>query len=80
MSKPKEYKISKVQDFFEVPIEKLDACLEEFREYINMAHDLKSRFAAVAENIGAKDAQADIGLFHWIDDARKDVTIELKTK
>jgi hypothetical protein len=74
---PNRYQIEHVRDFLSVPEDRIDACLEEFKEYLGMARDMMSLVKTFGEVVG-EEATGDVGAFVWIDDGKKDRTVTIK--
>lgn len=74
MKQPPEYEIEHVRDFLNVPEDRIDQCLEEFKGFIEfvrnmmMANDLRS------EALGLEN-KSECRSYTWIDDGKLDATI-----
>ncbi len=79
-SAPPSYEIKTVQDFLLVPEDRLEACLTEFRDYLEYARDIMELAKLAGENIGAKETQTSVGSFNWTDDGIRKGTIHIETK
>ena len=77
MSDGKEYSIAQLDDFLKVPVDRLDDCLTEFRDYLNCLRISAETFQDFAKSMGAK-GEVSLGEFVWIDDGKRDVTVRLQ--
>jgi len=75
-----EYRIERVQDFLQVPEDRLEECLTEFRHYLQIARSVSEMVKLVGEVVGAKKAESEIRCFNWCDDGIRAATIRLETK
>lgn len=73
--KPRHYKIREVQDFLNVPEDRLEVCLGEFAVFIGMLRNLERKVNSLAELTG-EDPQMTEVTFEWIDDGKKERTIK----
>jgi hypothetical protein len=78
-SAPK-YEIKTVQDFLKVPEDRLEECLKEFRDYLDIARSVSKLVKATGELLGAKGTEAEVGCFNWCDDGIRKGTLRLETK
>ena len=76
-SAPPSYEIKTVQDFLLVPEDRLEACLTEFRDYLEYARDIAELAKLAGEIIGAKETQTTVGSFNWTDDGLRKGTIRI---
>ena len=67
-----EYRISALQDFLNVPVTKLDLCLEEFKEYLAAARNINE----IAEQV-PEGAAVVVGDYIWVDDGERNVTFNI---
>ena len=74
-----EYNIKSVNDFLSVPLNRIDDCLSEFKEFLELAHELKAMAATIGELTGS-DGSSDVTGFVWIDDGKRDKIIRLNTE
>ena len=79
MSEKPEYRIERVSDFFKVPLDRLDACLSEFKEFIDTGAAVKE-MCAIAGEIAGVDPECEITAFVWRDDGERKATITLIPK
>ena len=77
--KPRHYKIREVQDFLNVPEDRLEVCLSEFSVFIGTMRDLERTVNSLAELTG-EDPQMTKATFEWIDDGKKERTIEAHSR
>jgi hypothetical protein len=75
-----EYRIATVQDFLKVPEDRLDECLKEFRDYLDIARSVTELAKAAGELLGAKETETEVGCFNWCDDGIRNGTLRLETK
>lgn len=74
----KSYKLKTVMDFTTIPEDRIDACLEEFKEFIGhmrLLHNLASDVARIA---GAKEVYLGESHFEWIDDGKRERTLKVR--
>ncbi len=76
VSEKPEYRIERVSDFCNVPPDRLDACLSEFKEFIDTAAAIKEMCAIAGEMAGV-DPECEITAFVWRDDGERNATITL---
>lgn len=79
-SAPPSYEIKTVQDFLLVPADRLEACLSEFRDYLEYARDIMELAKLAGEIVGAKETESSVGSFNWTDDGIRKGTIHIETK
>jgi hypothetical protein len=65
-----------VIDFLKVPPDRLAACLEEFRDFLEVARDFADLAKSVGQVIGA-DGAIDVRAFVWTDDEKRERTVTL---
>lgn len=81
-----EYRIETVQDFIKIPFDKIDICIEEFKEGLKYAKELETRTKELTEILGGafKSDGVEFKGFTWIDDGKTDktynTTVTMKTK
>lgn len=75
-----EYRIATVQDFLKVPEDRLEECLKEFRDYLDIARSVTELAKVAGELLGAKDTETEVGCFNWCDDGIRKGTVRLETK
>ncbi|MDT5061480.1 MAG: hypothetical protein QOH63_1939 [Acidobacteriota bacterium] len=75
MEQPKHYLIKTVEDFFQVPADRVERCLKEFGIMLYTARFVKDIAAEVATTDAVK-----VRVFEWIDDDKLKVTIRLGTE
>jgi len=68
-----EYRIEKVQDFLKVPPGRINACLKEFRGWIDFALLMRK----VIVSASGDDGVFEDGEFVWIDDGKRNVSMIL---
>lgn len=74
------YEIKTVQDFLTVPVDRLEACLTEFRDYLEYARDIMELAKLAGEMVGAKETKTSVGSFNWCDDGIRKGTINVETR
>lgn len=67
MSAP-SYEIAHVRDFLQVPGDRRDACLKDFREFLSLAEAVKNTADVLTEIIGGDKGKNSVESFTWIDD------------
>lgn len=72
-----QYTIQTVGDFLKVPEDRLDACLEEFKTFLEQGHAFMEMANALAGILGADKLKNAVKGFVWIDDGEKNVTIRI---
>lgn len=72
-----QYTIQTVGDFLKVPEDRLDACLEEFKTFLEQSRSFLTMADAMADLLGADKSQNAVQGFVWIDDGEKNVTIRI---
>ena len=73
----KSYKLKTVMDFTKVPEDRIDACLEEFKDFIGHMRLLHNLARDVARIAGAKDVDLGKSYFTWIDDGKRERTLKV---
>lgn len=68
------YNLRTVEDFLDVPVEKLPACLVDFLSWIDIMRELRNA-NFLAENVKPIPDQ-----FQWVDDGKHDVGITIRLK
>lgn len=72
----KIYKIKSIEDFLQVPADRLVACLEEFKVWCEITTPLIEGTRAMASAIGVNESDLKFSHgFTWIDDGERNVTI-----
>lgn len=76
-----EYKIEKITDFLEVPEDRLDDCLVDFKSFLEHTKPLLALAKTGAELLG-QDPEEAIKLmgFTWVDDGKTDGELNLEVK
>lgn len=72
-----QYTIQTVGDFLKVPEDRLDACLEEFKTFLEQGRAFMEMANALAGILGADKLKNAVKGFVWIDDGEKNVTIRI---
>lgn len=70
-----EYEIIHVADFLKVPEDRLDACLKEFKTFVEISRAHSELIEAVTETLGI-EAKSEVQSFTWVDDDEGKVTIQ----
>ena len=72
------YRMEKVADFAQVPVNRLDDCLREFGNALRVAHATIGCLDAVADELDVSDVEFGLTAFEWMDDGCDDkVTIRV---
>ncbi|MDX9972268.1 MAG: hypothetical protein RBU21_04655 [FCB group bacterium] len=74
----KSYKLKTVMDFTKIPEDRIDACLEEFKDCIGHMRLLRTLASDVARMAGAKDVDLGKSYFTWIDDGKRERTLNVR--
>ncbi len=75
--KPTRYKIKSASDFLDVPEDKLDLCLEEFKEFLVTAREIMECMPDIKEVSEELILQIH---FIWIDDGKRGGKIAVTIK
>lgn len=70
MSEPIRYEIQTLNDFIHVPEDRIDRCLEDFKQALNLARLVETISASVPH-------PPPLNRFVWIDDDKKKITVNL---
>lgn len=76
MSKPITYKIKTVEDFLEVPEDRIERCLEEFKCYLELVPQMINLLELAGEEDVSK-VKHDM-IFAWTDDDLNKVNISVE--
>lgn len=78
--KPCEYKIKTVDDFRQVPEDKIDKCLKEFGTALKVRKNMETIMNLTGKSISGKDKVLDLTIpqFIWIDDKEKKLTVNIR--
>lgn len=68
MKQPDEYQIRTVQDFMQVPKDKRDACLADFKHYLEFMDQVEETNQLIRGLTGGLTALTPSDAFHWVDD------------
>lgn len=71
------YNIARVSDFLNVPADRIDACLEEFGEFLEMARGMGD-LARIMGEVTGEDGACKVEAFVWIDDGKRGGTLTIK--
>lgn len=77
----KEYKIETIQDFLKVPEDRIDDCLVEFKEFLEMLRAMYTVAEISAKTLGLDCSNEDLlrfCAFEWVDDGKRDVEINIE--
>lgn len=72
-----QYTIQTVGDFLKVPEDRLDACLEEFKTFLEQSRAFMEMADATADLVGEDKSKNIVQAYVWIDDGEKNVTISI---
>ena len=79
MRTPKTYTINNIQDFLQVPPDRMSECLLDFAQFMHTAGELKKLADSLLDAAGIKDEKPIVfGAFTWIDDGKRGGKITLK--
>lgn len=70
--------INSLSDFVRVPADRIDACLDEFKEALSIARGMKE-LADKANSAGLLKVSSLIDRMVWKDDGKRDKTVSVKT-
>ena len=73
----KSYKLKTVMDFTKVPEDRIDACLEEFKDFIGHMRLLHTLACDVARITGVKEMDLGQLCFTWIDNGKRERTLNV---
>jgi hypothetical protein len=72
-----QYIIQTVGDFLKVPEDRLDACLEEFKTFLEQSRAFTKAADTLEDLIGGDKSKTVVQSYVWIDDGEKNVTIRI---
>lgn len=73
-----EYLMASPSDFLNVPFDKIDECLADFKSWILFGKKVREMVGIIPKDAGLTvDAQQE---FHWIDDGIRDGAVNLEIK
>lgn len=75
----KRYKIDKITDIFEIPKDKFDDFLVDFRAYYETGHDM-AQLLTITGEVLKTPVEVIKGGMTWIDDERHDISVKISTK
>lgn len=75
---PKRYKIEKITDIFQIPEDRFDDFLVDFKSYYQMGRPMADLLKETAK-VGGIDVEVLPLKMTWIDDGKHDVTIKIGT-
>lgn len=71
----KQYRIETVNDFMQIPLDRIDACVEEFVEGLKHAKQMSDNTEMLIGILGSEvSAKVDFCGFTWIDDDKNEKT------
>ena len=74
------YEVKSIMDFLEIPEDRLDDCLVEFRSFLETLRELTTVAKLGAEMMGQDPIEAlKLMAFTWVDDGKTDVTVNIET-
>lgn len=78
--KPREYKIKTVDDFRQIPEDKIDKSLKEFGTALRVRKNMETTMNILGKSISGKDKVLDLTIpeFTWIDDKEKKLTVNIR--
>ena len=77
MNTEKEYRIENIEDFIKVPEGRIDDCLKEFKDFIEMYRSLKELSNVIGDIIDHPEPLRTGG-FVWVDDGKRERTISIR--
>jgi hypothetical protein len=72
-----EYTIKQAADFLTVPQNRLKDCLAEFAAFLETVREFQELCKIAGELVGETEPIVDPIAFHWIDDGKRNVTINI---
>lgn len=79
MATPKRYTIEKITDIFDIPKNRFDDFLVDFKSYYELGRPMADLIREVAKTGGVNVDVLPLKMT-WIDDGKHDATIILQTK
>lgn len=73
-----EYRIETVADFLNVPEDRIEDCLKEFADFIELSRAMLQAASFMAQIMGIED-KSKIGAYTWIDDGKKEKTVRFQS-
>ena len=75
-----EYKIKTVDDFLQLPVDRIHDCLDEFAAMLVATKTASIALVDLCESLGQKveGSALRIPMFTWIDDGKKDQTFNVR--
>jgi len=72
-----KYEIKTVKDFLKVPPERMEECLTEFRDFLDMARTTTEACKVLGQLIGSEPPETFVQAFIWRDDGERKGTLRL---
>lgn len=72
-----QYTIQTVGDFLKVPEDRLDACLEEFKTFLEQSRSFMEMANALAGTLEADKSKNVVQAYVWIDDGENNLEISI---
>lgn len=78
----KSYKIEHVRDLLQIPTERIDACLDELKDYLAVARIVLAAAKVWEEmhDVKMKPEDIAVGGFEWTDDGLREGTVRFIPK
>lgn len=80
MSEPKTYELRVVEDFLEIPAERLGACLREFEEMVQAMREFRERIRSAHRAVGLPMPEKVWTCATWVDDGKQEVHVRVAVK
>jgi len=72
-----EYEIKTVQDFLKVPADRMEECLTEFRDFLDLSRETVEACKVVGKLLGTEPPETIVQAFIWSDDGERKGTLRL---
>lgn len=78
----KSYKIEHVRDLLQIPPERIDACLDELKDYLAVARIVlaAAKVLEEAHDVKIKPEDVSVGGFEWTDDGLREGAVRFIPK
>lgn len=75
----KVYTIEKISDVFQIPEDRFEAFLEEFRTFYQVGKPMITLVEELADEVAKTQVKSAVKRMRWVDDGKRDVRIHLET-
>ena len=75
----KQYRIEKITDIFDIPEDRFDDFLEDFKTYYQQGNAWPELLENIAK-VGGMDAKVLIGPMVWIDDDKHNIRVKISAE